>query len=180
MSGGKQREDLSGKRFGKLTVVSLVKVNSNYSGKWLCKCDCGKEINATDSKLKNGRTKSCGCLLQTLYDREGTGYTHLPEYHSYSGAKSRCENTRNEKYLDYGGRGIEFHFTSFQQFIDHLGYKPSPKHSLDRINNDGNYELGNVKWSTREEQMNNRRAFSKERILQDVLVAYAKAVMGEL
>lgn len=80
-----------------------------------------------------------------------------PEYRSYSGAKQRCTNPKAKRYQDYGGRGIEFRFTSFKEFITHVGLKPTPRHSLDRNNNDGHYEPGNVKWATPSEQNKNQR-----------------------
>lgn len=74
------------------------------------------------------------------------GRTHTPEFHAYNAAKQRCTNPNNSAYPDYGGRGIKFLFTSFEQFFKHIGPRPTPKHRLDRENNDGNYEVGNVRW----------------------------------
>jgi len=102
-----------------------------------------------------------------------------PTYNSYLSAKGRCTNPNNGNYFNYGGRGIEFKFTSFEQFIKELGPKPSSKHSLDREDNEGHYEHGNVRWATRDQQANNRRKFSKDRVNTELLVAYAKTVMGE-
>ena len=79
------------------------------------------------------------------------------EYDAWRGASQRCENPKNKAWLDYGGRGILFRFASFHSFIEHLGLKPSPDLSLDRINNDGHYERGNVRWTTKDVQMGNRR-----------------------
>ena len=83
--------------------------------------------------------------------------TDTPECRAYHAAKSRCNNPKDKAYANYGGRGIEFRFKSFLEFYAHIGPKPSPKHSLDRIRNGGHYELGNVKWSTQREQAINRR-----------------------
>jgi hypothetical protein len=79
------------------------------------------------------------------------------EFVSYKGARNRCENKRSHNFMYYGGRGILFRFVSFAQFIEHLGPKPTPEHSLDRVNNGGHYEPGNVRWATKKEQINNRR-----------------------
>ena len=78
-----------------------------------------------------------------------------PEYNSYFGAKQRCQYKNHIGYARYGGRGIEFRFASFAQFLEEVGRKPTPEHSLDRIDNDGHYEPGNVRWATRIEQMRN-------------------------
>lgn len=79
------------------------------------------------------------------------------EYRSYIHAKGRCECVTNNRYNYYGGRGITFRFNSFKEFLQEVGLKPTPKHSLERINNDGHYESGNVKWATASEQIKNRR-----------------------
>ena len=81
-----------------------------------------------------------------------------PTLVSYKNAKSRCLNVNNGSYIDYGGRGIKFLFTSFEEFLEELGPKPIG-YTLERINNDGHYEKGNVKWATRKEQVQNRRKF---------------------
>jgi hypothetical protein len=79
------------------------------------------------------------------------------EYAAYVAARSRCENRNSPNYKYYGGRDIYFKFTSFEQFFSELGFRPSPQHSVDRKNNDGNYEPGNIRWATKEQQSNNRR-----------------------
>lgn len=82
-----------------------------------------------------------------------------PEYSSYSSARNRCNNPHCPRYECYGGRGIKFLYTSFEQFIADVGRKPTPKHSLDRINNDGNYEPGNCRWATLSEQARNKSRY---------------------
>ena len=83
------------------------------------------------------------------------------EYDCYQGAKARCQNPHHKSWKDYGGRGILFKFVSFQQFINHIGLKPSPELSIDRINNDGYYTIGNVRWANAKEQSANRRSSKK-------------------
>lgn len=79
------------------------------------------------------------------------------EFNVYHGCKTRCENVNDKDYARYGGRGIRFKYNSFEEFLNDIGIRPSKKHSIDRINNDGNYEVGNCRWSTVKEQANNRR-----------------------
>ena len=83
--------------------------------------------------------------------------TGTSEAQAFYDAKNRCTNRNNKRFADYGGRGIKFLFTSFVQFLNHVGLKPSPELTLDRIDNDGNYEIGNVRWATRAVQVANRR-----------------------
>jgi hypothetical protein len=86
-----------------------------------------------------------------------------PEHTAYIGAKSRCTNPNVKQWKNYGGRGIEFRFKDFPEFMQALGApRPSPKHSLDRINNDGHYEPGNIRWATQKEQCNNTRRNKKK------------------
>jgi hypothetical protein len=84
-----------------------------------------------------------------------------PENRAYHAAKQRCNNPKSNSYSDYGARGIEFRFNSYKEFLADIGPKPSAKHQLDRKNNNGHYEVGNVRWVTRDVQMGNRRAWAK-------------------
>jgi len=134
----------------KIRMLTLVSKTSRTS--WRCLCECGSECERKQRDLRPARgTKSCGCLI------ERHGATNSPEYKSYRHAKGRCNNPRNAKFKDYGGRNVKFLYTSYKQFIEDVGLKPSPSHSIDRIWNDGNYEPSNCKWSTPTEQARNRR-----------------------
>lgn len=152
-----------GARFGRLVVVE-------YAGKrkgrfhWLCKCDCGGQKVTATSNLTGGGTQSCGCLQRERAGPNGSRTTHnlsnTPEYATWQSIKQRCFNKNNRAWIRYGGRGItmaEEWVDSFESFFEHVGPKPSAKHSIDRIDNDGNYEPGNVRWATSKQQRNNRR-----------------------
>ena len=147
--------DLEGQNFHYLKVLGFAGVNKHRAAEWLCECKCGTVKVISSQTLIKGHTKSCGCYnLERL--RQGThGLSSTQEYTSYTLAKGRCENPNHHKYEKYGGRGIEFRFNSFEEFLDEVGNKPSPIHSIDRIDNNGHYEIGNVKWSTKSEQSRN-------------------------
>jgi hypothetical protein len=144
-----------GERYGLLVVIDKGTLkNTDGTIKWLCHCDCGnlKEVSRANLvKLKNS-TKSCGCLLQKH------GYTGTPEYQSWTAMRRRCQSPKDIRYANYGGRGIKVceRWSIFLNFLEDIGIRPSAFHSLDRIDNEGNYEPDNVKWSLPAEQMNNR------------------------
>lgn len=126
---------------------------------WRCQCDCGGSVVAAGSNIKSGGTKSCGCLARETAADLLRGNTtqrshlrsHTPEYNSWSGAKQRCTNPAAPKYPSYGARGIKMcdrWANSFEAFFTDMGIKPSPKHTLHRVNNDGHYEPSNCEWAT--------------------------------
>ncbi len=151
-----------------LTVIGMSRTRSK-SGKMQveCSCVCGRIITVLSHNLRRGNTKSCGCqkaaLIQNYLLQHGAARIGniAPEYRVYMHAKQRCVNPNDTGFLNYGGRGIEFRFESFAEFIAELGPRPTDQHSVDRIDNNGHYEKGNLKWSTRKEQANNRRPRQK-------------------
>jgi len=157
--------DLTGKVFGRLTVVGYENTLPNGRTQWKCLCECGEYSYPITSSLNGGTTVSCGCYrIQRIKEAQTThgaksGKKRTSEYRSWESAKRRCSNKSSPAYPDYGGRGIKVceRWCSFENFIADMGPKPTPKHTLDRINNDKGYEPGNCRWATRAEQSLNRR-----------------------
>lgn len=149
-------KDEIGNVYGKLIVVEFLGTR-NQAARWLCRCECGKCVDVRGAMLHYGSHKSCGCARYTA-----NGLYHSAEHRSWTGMIQRCTNVRRPRYRDYGGRGIKVcqrWRDSFLSFYEDMGPKPSPKHSLDRIDNDGNYEPGNCRWATnRQQTQNSRRA----------------------
>jgi len=153
--------DLTGQKFGRLTVLKQNHkiLSGNYA--WLCRCDCNKRIIVPNNNLKNGHTQSCGCIC-----KEGIRLKHghsrkgkvSKTYNIWSNMKRRCSNYKNKRYKDYGGRGIKVceRWKKFENFLEDMGEIPKDK-SLDRINNNGNYCPKNCKLSTIKEQNRNKR-----------------------
>lgn len=151
--------DISGRRFGRL--VALERVSNHPKSRrtrWKCRCDCGSLVEVVTFNLTQGDTKSCGCLNTDNLRKHGKSYT--PEYSVWRGMKQRCLNPKASYYADYGGRGIkvcEKWANDFGEFYKDVGPRPSSQHSLDRIDVNGNYEPGNVRWATAREQARNTR-----------------------
>jgi hypothetical protein len=158
--------DLTGQRFHRLVAISEDPIRS-LAGRirWICQCDCGRTTSVTSGCLREGTSKSCGCLniesaRQRGFDNRTHGMTGTSEYKSWLKMRERCCDKYSINYCNYGGRGItvcDQWVNSFEVFYRDMGPKPGSEYSIERRDNDGNYEPGNCYWATPTEQGNNKR-----------------------
>lgn len=164
---GRPLKSLIGQRFGRLEPIQYLGRKS-HSSHWLCRCDCGSETKALSSSLKTGQILSCGCYrrerMSKLTFKHGERGADLrseitDEYRCWSRMLDRCDRPTEPTYKWYGGKGVtvcQRWRDNFGDFLADVGRKPTKRHSLDRIDSSGNYEPGNCRWATWNEQARNR------------------------
>lgn len=158
----RQAIDLKDQRFGRLLVIGPIGFRGSYVV-WHALCDCGKDVQVRSGHLRDGSTKSCGCLRKENNHGTTHGQHKSRVYSIWAGIKDRCNNPNAKSYHNYGGRGIKMcqeWNESFEAFRGHVNALPghdNPKLSLDRTNNDGDYTPGNVRWATMAQQRRNSR-----------------------
>ena len=174
---GKGLKDIVGERFGMLVVTERLFSTKDRRTRWKCICDCGNKAVARGDALKNGRRKSCGCLhMKSHGEASNRNKKQSVEYAAWARMIQRCENKNDSSWYNYGGRGITIckeWRKDYKEFLAHIGRRPSKNHSLDRIDNNGNYEPVNVRWATIKVQANNKRKMQKRNWREAAKHAYS-------
>lgn len=154
------KRDIAGQKFNRLSVLSEAGRSKDRKVLWLCRCDCGTELIVSGKRLRNGESKSCGCLKSEMTTARNTlhGHAGTPLYKVWQGMVKRCTNPNDRNFHKYGGRGIRVcdRWESFESFYADMSDGYAAGLTLDRINVNGHYEPGNCRWATQTEQQRNR------------------------
>lgn len=147
----RQRVDITGRKFARLTAIERLK-----GSRWKFECECGGFVIQHSSWVKNGNTKSCGCLQKDQWKASSDIHSKHPLYMLWCGMKARCDDENHVAYPRYGGKGIRVcqRWMDFEKFIEDVDPRPAG-HSLDRLNNGADYRPGNTRWATPTEQSEN-------------------------
>ena len=157
--------DLAGQRFGRLVALRSDRAHANHKRLWVCRCDCGREVEVLAVLLKRGQTQSCGCMKAdrnrdrlTTHGHAGKDHRRSRAYKLWAGIKRRCDNPNDPNFPRYGGRGIAYdpRWADFAAFLADMG-EPPDGYSIERDDPNGGYHKGNCRWIPREAQALNRR-----------------------
>lgn len=172
----------AGRKYGRWTITAMASDVRTKQPLALCDCDCGTRSKLIHFRtMRAGTSRSCGCLAQSLRTKHSLSGT--PEYIVWVAMRARCHNPKSPNYAYYGGRGIKVcdrWLNDMAAFVSDMGPRPSPNHSIDRKDGNGNYEPGNCRWATKMEQIVNRSAtklsFDKAALIRTMRSTGAKQI----